>query len=178
MKTTIIGRQMNVYDETKSLIEKKLAKFDKYFKGEPEAVVTLRKVRESDRMEVTISCNGTLFRAEKTSPTFRIALDECIDSIERQLRKNKTRLQKKLREKIEYPAEDTSGDDYFGEENEFKIRTKSFPLKPMTAEEAILQMNLLDHTFYVYKDELTGETNVVYKREAGSYGLIVPEDAK
>ena len=73
MKTTIIGRQMNVYDETKTLIEKKLEKFDKYFRGEPEAFVTLRKVRESDRMEVTISCNGTLFRAEKTSPTFRRA---------------------------------------------------------------------------------------------------------
>ena len=177
MKTTIIGRQMNVYDETKALIEKKLAKFDKYFRGEPEAFVTLRKVRESDRMEVTISCNGTLFRAEKTSPTFRIALDECIDSIERQLRKNKTRLQKKLREKIEYPA-DEEPSEYFGEENEFKIRTKSFPLKPMTAEEAILQMNLLDHTFYVYKDVQTGETNVVYKREAGSYGLIIPESSK
>ncbi|MBQ7715704.1 MAG: ribosome-associated translation inhibitor RaiA [Clostridia bacterium] len=177
MKTTIIGRQMNVYDETKALIERKLAKFDKYFRGEPEAFVTLRKVRESDRMEVTISCNGTLFRAEKTSPTFRIALDECIDSIERQLRKNKTRLQKKLREKIEYPA-DEEPSEYFGEENEFKIRTKSFPLKPMTAEEAILQMNLLDHTFYVYKDVQTGETNVVYKREAGSYGLIIPESSK
>ena len=178
MKTTIIGRQMNVYDETKELIEKKLAKFDKYFKGEPEAYVTLRKVRESDRMEVTISSNGTLFRAEKTSPTFRIALDECIDSIERQLRKNKTRLQKKMRGKIEFPAEEEDPDEYFGEENEFKIRTKSFPLKPMTAEEAILQMNLLDHTFYVFKDEQTGETNVVYKREAGSYGLIVPEQIK
>ena len=177
MKTTIIGRQMNVYDETKELIEKKLAKFDKYFRGEPEAFVTLRKVRESDRMEVTISCNGTLFRAEKTSPTFRIALDECIDSIERQLRKNKTRLQKKLREKISYPAEEEPG-EYFGEENDFKIRTKSFPLKPMTAEEAILQMNLLEHNFYVFKDEQTGETNVVYKREAGSYGLIVPENSK
>ncbi len=178
MKTTIIGRQMNVYDETKALIEKKLAKFDKYFRGEPEAFVTLRKVRESDRMEVTISCNGTLFRAEKTSPTFRIALDECIDSIERQLRKNKTRLQKKMREKISYPADEEPADEYFGEENEFKIRTKSFPMKPMTAEEAILQMNLLDHNFYVYKDVQTGETNVVYKREAGSYGLIIPETSK
>lgn len=174
MKTTIIGRQMNVYDETKEMIEKKLAKFDKFFKGEPEAFVTLRRVRESDRMEVTISCNGTLFRAEETSPTFRIALDECIESIERQLRKNKTRLQKKMREKIVFPSEEIT-DEAFGEENEFKIRTKSFPLKPMTPEEAILQMNLLGHNFFVFKDELTGETNVVYKREAGSYGLIVPE---
>lgn len=177
MKTTIVGRQMNVYGETKDLIEKKLAKFDKFFKGEPEAFVTLRRVRESDRMEVTISCNGTLFRAEETSPTFRIALDECIESIERQLRKNKTRLQKKLREKIEYPSDDSIGDE-FGEENEFKIRTKRFPLKPMTAEEAILQMNLLGHSFFVFKDELSGETNIVYKREAGSYGLIVPDDGK
>lgn len=174
MKTTVVGRQMSVYDETKEMIEKKLSKFDKFFKGEPEAFVTLRRVRESDRMEVTISCNGTLFRAEETSPTFRIALDECIESIERQLRKNKTRLQKKMREKIEFPSEEIP-DEAFGEENDFKIRTKSFPLKPMTPEEAILQMNLLGHTFFVFKDELSGKTNVVYKREAGSYGLIIPE---
>lgn len=176
MKTTIIGRQMNVYEETKELIERKLAKFDKYFKGEPEAFVTLRRVRENDRMEVTISCNGTLFRAEKTSPTFRIALDECVESIERQLRKNKTRLQKKLREKIELPT----GADERGipEEGEFQIRTKSFALKPMTPEEAILQMNLLSHTFFVFRDDITGQTNVVYKKEDGTYGLIIPDNDK
>lgn len=174
MKTTIIGRQMNVYDETKRMIEKKLSKFDKFFKGEPEAFVTLRRVRESDRMEVTISCNGTLFRAEETSPTFHIALDECIESIERQIRKNKTRLQKKMREEIKFPTEEFYEDD-IGEENEFKIRTKTFALKPMTPEEAILQMNLLGHNFFVFKDEITNSTNVVYKREAGSYGLIIPE---
>lgn len=176
MKITIVGRQMSVYDETKQLIEKKLAKFDKFFKDEPEAYVTLRRVRENDRMEVTISCNGTLFRAEKTSPTFRIALDECVESIERQLRKNKTRLQRKLREKIEIPT----GDDERGikEEGEFTIRTKSFRLKPMNTEEAILQMNLLGHSFFVFKDDATEKTNVVYKKEDGTYGLIIPETDK
>lgn len=179
MKTTVVGRQMSVYDETRELIEKKLAKFDKFFKGEPEAFVTLRRVREKDRMEVTISCNGTLFRAEKTSPTFRIALDECVESIERQLRKNKTRLQKKLREKIEFTEEAEASLPVEAEdEGDFEIRTKSFPLKPMTPEEAILQMNLLGHSFFVFRDDLSGQTNVVYKREAGSYGLIVPDTDK
>lgn len=176
METLIIARHMDLYDGTKALIEKKLSKFDKYFKGEPKAFVTLKRVRESDRMEVTISCNDTpLLRAEKTCPTFHIALDECIESIERQIRKNKTRLQKKMREEIRIPADEFDADD-FGEENDFKIRTKTFLLKPMTPDEAILQMNLLGHTFFVFKDELNGKTCVVYKREAGSYGMIVPED--
>lgn len=175
MKITIVGRQMNVYDDTKALIEKKLAKLDKFFKGEPEAYVTLRRIKENDRMEVTISCNGTLFRAEKTSPTFRIALDECVESIERQLRKNKTRLQKKLREKIEIPQVDERG---IAEEGEFEIRTKTFPLKPMNSEEAILQMNLLGHSFFVFRDDVTGNTNVVYKKENGTYGLIIPDTDK
>ena len=177
MKTNVVGRQMNVYDETKELIEKKLSKFDKYFKGEPEAFVTLRRVRENDRMEVTISSAGTLFRAEKTAPTFRIALDECVESIERQLRKNKTRLKKKLRETIDFPVDDRD-ERVISEENDFNIRTKSFSLKPMTPEEAILQMNLLGHSFYVFRDDITGRTNVVYKRESGSYGLIIPDTDK
>lgn len=175
MKTMIIGRQMTVYEETKALINKKLSKFDKFFKEEPEAFVTLRRVRESDRMEVTISCNGVLFRAEETSPTFHIALDECVESIERQIRKNKTRLQKRMREGIKFPSEEHYSED-IGEEGDFKIRTKTFTLKPMTPEEAILQMNLLGHSFFVFKDEASGKTNVVYKRKAGNYGLIVPED--
>lgn len=173
MKTTVNGRQMSVYDDTRALIEKKLSKFDKYFKGEPEAFVTLRRVRDKDRMEVTISCNGTLFRAEQTDDTFRKALDECIESIERQLRKNKTRLQKKLREKIDFPSYEDG--ETVAEEDEFRIRRKSFRLKPMTPEEAILQMNLLGHSFFVYRDDITGETSVVYKKEDGSYGLIEPE---
>lgn len=173
MKTTIVGRQMNVYDETKALIEKKLTKFDKYFKGEPEAFVTLRRVRNNDRMEVTISNGGTIFRAEKTSPTFRIALDECVESIERQIRKNKTRLQKKLREKFVAPEERIESP--VPEEDEFVIRTKHFPVKLMTPEEAILQMNLIGHNFFVFRDELSGETSVVYKKEDGTYGLISPD---
>ncbi len=177
MKTTVVGRQMNVYDETKELIEKKLSKFDRYLRGDPEAFVTLSRVRENDRMEVTISSNGTLFRSEKTSPTFRIALDECVEAIERQLRKNKTRLQKKLREKITFP-QDEHDERTISEESDFDIRTKSFPLKPMTPEEAILQMNLIGHSFFVFRDDITGDTNVVYKRESGSYGLIVPETDK
>jgi putative sigma-54 modulation protein len=100
-----------------------------------------------------------------------------VDTIEGQIRKNKTRLEKRMKTSFAAAAAtiDPNGNEPAEEEGAFEIRTKSFPLKPMTAEEAILQMNLLGHSFYVYEDADTGETCVVYKRHADSYGLIVPE---
>ncbi len=124
---------------------------------------------------VTISANGTHFRSDKKSDTFRSALDECIESIERQIRKNKTRLEKRLREGAFDAIESAGGAADVEEERELIIRTKSFRLKPMTSEEAILQMNLLDHEFFMFVDSSTGDTCVVYRRADGNYGLIVPE---
>ncbi|MBQ4353727.1 MAG: ribosome-associated translation inhibitor RaiA [Clostridia bacterium] len=176
MNINIIGRQLNVYDDMKALIEKKLAKFDRYFPQGADATVTLKKIRDNACMEITISVVGTLFRAEETTADFRTSLNRCVDTIEGQIRKNKTRLEKRM--KTSFAAAEaavTHGDITVEEEAVFDIRTKSFPLKPMTAEEAILQMNLLGHSFYVYEDADSGETCVVYKRNAGAYGLIVPE---
>ena len=98
MKTNIIGRQINVYQDTKALIEKKLAKLDRYFKVEPDATVTLSRKRNVSTLEITINAQGTLFRSEVGADSFRDALDQSIDAIERQIRKNKTRLAKRLRE--------------------------------------------------------------------------------
>jgi len=176
MNINIIGRQLNVYDDMKALIEKKLAKFDRYFPGGADAAVTLRKIRDNACMEITISVKGTLFRAEETSSDFRTCLNRCVDTIEGQIRKNKTRLEKRM--KASFAAAEaavTNGDIEVEEEAMFDIRTKTFALKPMTAEEAILQMNLLGHSFYVYADADSGETCVVYKRNAGAYGVIIPE---
>ncbi len=176
MKITFVGRQMSIRDSLKAVVEKKLAKFDRFFREEAEATVKCSIVRDLSRMEITISAGGTLYRCEKEASTFEIALDECMDAIERQMRKNKTRLGRRLREEAFVPAPDTSAEESYEieEEEDFVIRTKEFTVKPMTAEEAILQMNLLGHAFFVFRDAQTEEICVVYKRRDGKYGQIVP----
>ena len=128
--------------------------------------------RNKERLEVTISASNTLFRGEAEENTFRDALDRDIDVIERQIRKFKTRLGKRVREAA-FAAPDPVLDSV-EEEKEFIIHKKEFYFKPMSVEEAIMQMNLLDHNFYVFEDSATGNTCVVYARRDGEYGLIVP----
>ncbi len=172
MKITIYGKQMTVRESLKSAIEKKLSKFDKFFGADTEAFVTC-KTRKGDKIiEITVNYGGTTFRSEEENETFITALDRAMESLERQIRKNKTRLEKTIREGAF--REDEYEDEY-AEEGEFDIRIKSFSIKPMTAEEAILQMNLSGHDFFVFLDADSGETSVVYKRREGSYGLIIPE---
>ncbi len=178
MKINIIGRQLNVYDDTKAMIEEKLSKLDKYFGEEGSATVTLTHKRNLSTLEITIKASNTLFRSEVDADTFRDALDKSIDNIERQIRKNKTKLRKKLREGIISDAA-IAESSVVGEEVEEKdiiIRTKKFEYTPMSPEEAIMQMNLIGHTFFVFNDAATEKTCVVYKRKDGNYGLIVPEN--
>ncbi len=174
MKITVVGRQMNVYEDMKILIDKKLKKFDKFFSGEGEATVTLSCKHNQKFLELTISAAGTLFRSEVSAESFRDALDATINNIERQIRKNKTRLARRLREGVFVPPAVDEFDDIEAD-NEEIIRTKTFSTKPMSPEEAILQMNLLGHQFFVFNDDQTGATCVVYTRHDGGYGLIVPE---
>lgn len=181
MKTNIIGRQLNVYEDTKELINEKLAKLDKYFGGEGSATVVLTHKRNLSTLEITIKASNTIFRSEVDADTFRDALDRSIENIERQIRKNKTKLRKKLREGVIPDGEiamTSIGDEAEGEEEEkdIIIKTKKFEYTPMSAEEAIMQMNLLGHTFYVFNDAQTEKTCVVYKRKDGNYGLIEPEN--
>lgn len=176
MKFTIVGRQMSVANDLKDLITKKLAKFDKFFPDDASATVTFSRQKNKECLEVTILSGGTLFRSEKKDVTFNCALDQCIDSIERQIRKNKTRLERRLRtgafepQNFEYSASDVEEEATFD-----MIRVKEFDIKPMSTEEAILQMNLLGHMFFVFKDSHTLDTCVVYNRDDGGYGLIVPK---
>lgn len=171
MKVTITGRQMNVWSEMEATIEKKLAKLDKYFGDNCSATAMLSSKKNEKCIEITINSNGTIFRSEVRDETFRTALDRCIYAIERQIRKNKTRLAKKLREGAFDKGIFDTGED-FEEDAEFVIRKKSFTIKPMSVEEAIMQMNLLDHEFFVYLDDKSNEVSVVYKRKSGDYGLI------
>ena len=174
MKITIVGRKLNVYDDTRELIEKKLAKLDKYFKAaNTEATVTLSRKRNVSSLEVTINADGTLFRSEVDADDFRIALDQTVDHIEGQIRKNKTKLAKRLRENVIDMSMVPDPEEVIPEDEPI-IRVKQFEFKPMTAEEAIMQMNLLGHSFYVFNDITTGDTCVVYTRKDGDYGLIEP----
>ena len=175
MKINIIGRQLNVYEDTKAMIEEKLSKLDKYFGEEASATVTLTHKRNFSTLEITIKASNTLFRSEVDADTFRDALDKSIDNIERQIRKNKTKLRKKLREGI-VPDADIAAAAEEPEESDIIIRTKKFEYTPMSPEEAIMQMNLLGHTFFVFNDSASEKTCVVYKRKDGHYGLIEPEN--
>lgn len=163
---------MEITDDLKTLFDKKLTKFDKFFKDDAVAYVALSRKRGKENLELTISSGGTLYRSEEENTTFNNALDRAMDSIERQIRKNKTRLEKRLRDGAFVRQ---TGDLTVEEEPEFKIRVKEFPVKPMSPEEAILQMNLLEHEFYVFENVETGEINVVYKRKDNNYGMIVPD---
>lgn len=179
MKINIIGRQLNVYDDTKQMINEKLSKLDKYFGEEGSATVTLSHKRNLSTLEITIKASNTLFRSEVDAESFRDALDKSIDNIERQIRKNKTKLRKKLREGVildsEIAAASLEPKDE-PENNDIIIRTKKFEYTPMSPEEAIMQMNLIGHTFFVFNDAVTGKTCVVYTRKDGNYGLIEPEN--
>ena len=173
MKITIYGKQMSVRDSLKDAVEKKLSKFDKFFGPDTEAFVTCKVRKGVKIIEITVNYGGTTFRCEEENETFITALDRAVEGLERQIRKNKTRVERMIKQAPVFIGD--YDDDEYVEEDEFEIRVKTFPFKPMTPEEAILQMNLIGHSFYAFTDSETGETCVVYKRKAGSYGLIVPE---
>ena len=174
MKIQIYGKQMTVRESLKTLVEKKLCKFDKFFGETTEAFVTCKTRKGVKIIEITVNYGGATFRSEEESDTFITALDRAIEGLERQIRKNKTRLEKTVKRGA-FVMIDQDDDDEFEEETEFVIRTKTFPFKPMTPEEAILQMNLIGHSFFAFTDADSGDVCVVYKRKEGDYGLIIPE---
>ncbi len=174
MKFNIIGRKITVNEKNSEYIKKKIGKLDKFFKQEPEARVVIGTVKDKEYIEATIYTEGIIFRAEVIDVDVFTATDKVIDLIERQIRKNKTKLEKKTRREAFDDPTLLSGDDYADDgDDEFKIvKKKRFQVKPMSAEEAVLQMNLLGHNFYVFKNEETDEMNVVYKRKDGDYAII------
>ena len=174
MKITIYGKQMTVRESLKAAVERKLQKFDKFFGEDTEAFVTCKVRKGVKIIEITVNYGTATFRCEDESETFITALDRAVEGLERQIRKNKTRIEKMVKRDA-FAINDIDDDDEYIEEPEFEIRTKSFPFKPMTTEEAILQMNLLGHSFFAFTDAETQDVCVVYKRKDGNYGLIIPE---
>ena len=177
MKFHFTDKKVNVTDELKAYAERKIGKLDRFFKTDSEAFVTFATERGRYIAEVTIKNNGMFYRVTDTTNDIFASIDSAVAAIERQIRKNKTRLEKRLRagsldrEKVPAFIHDTVEDD---QQQEFKIvRTKMFPVKPMTPEEAVLQMNLLEHEFFVFKNQDREDAfSIVYKRKQGDYGLI------
>lgn len=174
MKITIVERKIQISEELRAYATKKVTKLDRYFHKDTSATITFSELKGRQTSEVTVRHNGMVFRAEETTTDMFASVDGMIRSIERQIRRNKTRLEKKLREGAfdKAAANDASMADYVEDDYDV-IRRKRFDVSPMSVEEAILQMNLLGHQFFFFKNAEDDDTPaVIYKRAAGGYGLI------
>ena len=176
MKFVFTDKKVTLPKSVHGYAEKKVGKLDRYFKADAEASIVFSVEKDRNNVELTVRSGGTIIRvAESTSDMFA-TIDAAVASVERQLRKNKARLEKRLRQDafVRSVEEEISSFVPEVEEDEFRIvRTKKFPIKPMTVEEAVLQMNLVDHTFFAFKNaDDGGAFAVVYKRNDGGYGLI------
>lgn len=177
MKLQIVEKKVSLPENVHAYAEKKVTKLDRYFKDDAEAHVAFSVQKGRNIVELTVHAVNTYFRASESTSDMFASIDAAVATIEGQIRKNKTRLSKRLKQEAFTMAPDAATFAPESEEGEFEIiRTKRFAMKPMTREEAILQMNLLEHNFFAFKDEeADGAFAVVYKRNDGGYGLI--EDA-
>lgn len=179
MKLIVRGKNIPVTAALRNHVEKRVGKLEKFFGKIDEAQVTLLVEKDRQRVEVTVPINGIILRGEEETDDMYASVDLVMDKLEKQIEKYKTKLAKKFRNR--------GLGEYFKEESESVknkeedadtpriIRTKRFPVKPMPVEEAVMQMNLIGHNFFVFSNAETDEVNVVYRRKDGNYGLIEPE---
>ena len=171
MTIEVIGRKVNLKDSFKERVDKKLAKFSRLFHEDASATVTVTVEKDRQTVEVMIRADGMLFRAERTAKAMEEALDLVVDVLFNQIVRNKDRLERKM--KVSFP--EFNEEEILPAEEIDIVRRKSFSVKPMSVEEAILQMNMLGHQFFLYRDAVDNEINLVYVRRDGKYGVIVPE---
>ncbi|WP_152396381.1 ribosome hibernation-promoting factor, HPF/YfiA family [Paenibacillus guangzhouensis] len=179
MKYSIRGQQIQVTDALREYVEKKLSRLEKYFEVPPtsEVHVTLSVIKDKHSIEVTIPLPGLMLRAEDKTDDMYASIDAVIDKLERQIRKHKTKLNRRFRQEGSLKSLIVDGGSTAvaleDEEDTLElVRTKRFTLKPMDVEEAILQMNMVGHNFFVFSNMDTNQVNVVYRRNDGKYGLI------
>ena len=173
MKFVYSGK--DVYsDSLKDRAEKKLSKLERYFSQEPEAIVRFKQQRGGRNIaEITMSVNGLILRAEEDSNDMYLSIDRAVDKLESQIRRYRTKMGKQLREaRAEAPVE---AEPVYEEANFDVVRTKRFSVKPMDVDDAITQMELLGHSFFLFMNAENNTMNVLYRRNDGSYGLLVPE---
>ena len=174
MKITISGKNIDVTEGLKAAVNEKLGKLEKYFISDTNVIVTLSVEKERQKIEVTIPVKGNIIRSEQVSNDMYVSIDLVEEVIERQLRKYKNKIADKQQEAGNFQKEYLEH-DYLEDEDIQIIRTKKFGMKPMYPEDACVQMELLGHTFFVFRNAETDEVNVVYKRKNNTYGLIEPE---
>lgn len=174
MKFIIIGRNIDITEGLKSAVQEKLGKLERCFTPETEIHVTLSVEKDRQKIEVTIPVKGNIIRSEQVSSDMYVSIDLVEEVIERQLRKYKTKIVNQQQAGGNFQKEFVE-DEFLEDEEVNIIRTKKFGIKPMYPEDACVQMELLGHNFYVFRNAETDEVNVVYKRKGNTYGLIEPE---
>ncbi len=173
MKTTITAKKMQIPQNFTDYAQKRIdSKLSKFFGDDADAKIVISEIKNEIIIELTVRYNSMLFRAERSAADKNAALDDAIDKIIRQIRKNKTKVEKKLK--------DTAFKENFAEpvdeQTDYEvIKHKKFKMRPMDIDEAILQMNMLGHEFFMFTNAATGEINVVYKRSEGNYAVLEPD---
>jgi putative sigma-54 modulation protein len=179
MKITVRGKNIEATPALVDYAEKKLSKLDKHFDDTTEVVAVLSVIREEHIVEVTVNLNGLMLRGEESTGDMYASIDMVIEKLERQVKKYKTRMNKSLRSRgMRVMSEKhavTELEERMEEDAPRVVKTKRFSLKPMSVEEAILQMDLLGHNFFVFASADSESVSVVYRRRDGHYGLIEPE---
>jgi len=173
MKVIVSGRNMDVTDALRDTVQSKLGKLDKFFNNEVEAQATLSVQKNRHIIEVTIPISGSILRAEETTEDMYGSIDKAVDKLTRQLKKQKSKLENRNNKYETIRFENIPAYEQENVEPQI-VKTKRFSVKPMNSEEAVLQMELLGHNFYVFLDGETDDVGVVYKRKDGNYGLIEP----
>ena len=173
MLLNFVGKNIELTESLKNVAEKKFSKLDKYFSEEANARVVFSTVREEQTVEVTIFLPKTIIRAEETTDDMYSSMDNAVDALARQIRKHKTKLKRRYQNNETIRFDEIAEKEKEKEETENKIvKRKNFELSPMNEEEAILQMELLNHNFFVFLDADTEAISIVYKRKDGNYGKI------
>lgn len=174
MRFLMYGKNIEVTEGLKKAVEEKIGKLERYFTPETEVHVTFSVEKDNQKIELTIPMKGTILRAEQTSGDMYASIDMVEEIIERQLRKYKNKLVDQKQSAGSFTK--AFAEEEAAEDEEIKVvRTKRFAVKPMDVEEACIQMELLGHSFFVFRNAETDEVNVVYKRKGNTYGLIEPE---
>ena len=174
MNLVISGKNLDITEGLRSAIEEKIGKLERYFTDTTEVHVTLSTEKNRQKIEITIPMKGSIIRAEEVSSDMYVSIDLVEEVIERQLRKYKNKLIDK-EQNAEHLSQSFIEADDFEDEDIQIIRSKKFAMKPMDPEEACVQMELIGHNFFVFRNSETDEVNVVYKRKGNTYGLIEPE---
>lgn len=178
MKTTITGKNMNVSEGITERVMKKTNKMERYLKPDTEMIVRLTREKNNRRTcEITVPFEGVLLRAEAISDdNLYVSIDQALAKLEKQIHKHRTRLGKRLRDDAFVATDFEFAEEFPADEEKRKVvRNKTFPVRPMSVDDAVLQMELLGHSFFVFVNADTESTNVLYLRKDGNLGLLEPE---